>query len=69
MQSQDKKVNHKLFILPILLIIPAVFIFDLLVYLITRPTCLACGNLLEFMKTASLTVFLLTNAGYHLTDK
>lgn len=70
MQNQDKKVNkNKLFILPIVLIIPAVFLFDLLIYLFTRPTCLQCGNLLEFMKTGSLTIFLLTSVGYQLTNK
>lgn len=55
-----------LLFLPILLILPFVIAFDSLMYFITRPSCLNCGNLVEFLKTASLSVFLLGNAGYKL---
>ncbi len=38
-------------------------------YVFTRPTCLTCGNLVEFLKTASLTVFILGNIGYQFGKK
>jgi hypothetical protein len=51
------------------LIIPLVIIFDSVVYFITRTACLNCGNLVEFLKNASLTVFLLGGVGYKLRGK
>lgn len=72
MYTQDRMKNQKnkiLLILPVLLILPLVIAFDSLYYLITRPSCLNCGNLLEFLKGASLTVFLLGNLGYKLKNK
>ena len=57
------------FFLPILLILPFILAFDALVYFITRPACLNCGNLLEFLKSASLTVFLLGGVGYKFRQK
>lgn len=56
-------------LLGILLLVPFLLIFDSLVYFITRPACLNCGNLVEFLKEASLTVFLLGGAGYQLKNK
>ncbi|OGK18097.1 hypothetical protein A2866_03140 [Candidatus Roizmanbacteria bacterium RIFCSPHIGHO2_01_FULL_39_8] len=56
-----------LFFLPILLILPFIIIFDSLVYFITRPSCLTCGNLLEFLKTGSLSISLIGGViGYKL---
>jgi hypothetical protein len=70
MQNQDKKVNkNKLLILPLIAVLPAILIFDVIIYFVTRPTCLACGNLLEFIKTGSLTVFLLGGIGYQFRQK
>jgi len=38
-----------------------------LVYFITRPACLNCGNLLEFLKTGSLSIALIGGfIGYKL---
>lgn len=55
----------KIFVaLGIFLIIPVIIVFDSLVYFLTRPACLNCGNLIEFLKNASLTVFLLAGLGY-----
>lgn len=47
--------------LPIILILPFIVIFDSLIYFITRPSCLTCWNLVEFLKTASLTTFILSS--------
>lgn len=58
-----------LLFLPILLVLPFVIAFDSISYFLTRPSCLTCGNLLEFLKSASLTVFLLTGVGYQLKGK
>lgn len=69
MHCQDKKNHNKVLILPIFLVIPLVLIFDVLLYFITRPTCLQCTNVIEFLKTGSLTVFLLGNIGYNLRKK
>jgi len=65
-QKFRKFAKKTLFLLPVLLILPFVVIFDSLVYFITRPACLNCGNLLEFLKSASLTIFLLGGIGYKL---
>lgn len=59
MYAQDKNSTLKrLFLfLPALLVIPFLVVFDTLVYFITRPSCLSCGNVIEFLKGASLTVY------------
>jgi len=62
-------VKKKLLSLTIFLLIPFIIIFDSLVYFLTRPACLNCGNLIEFLKNASLTVFLLGGVGYKLRSK
>lgn len=49
------------FFLPILLILPFVMAFDSLIYFITRPSCMSCNTLPEFLKTASLSVALIGN--------
>ncbi|OGK15346.1 hypothetical protein A2774_03370 [Candidatus Roizmanbacteria bacterium RIFCSPHIGHO2_01_FULL_39_12c] len=58
-----------LLFLPTLLILPIVILFDSLMYMITRPSCMSCGSLTEFLKTASLSVFLLANTGYKFQTK
>jgi len=68
-QKGENLLKKLLFFLPILLILPFVIAFDSLIYFITRPSCLTCGNLVEFLKTASLTVFLLGSVGYKLRKK
>ena len=68
-QKYRNLLKKAVFFLPILLILPFILAFDTLVYFITRPACLSCGNLLEFLKTASLTVFLLGGVGYKLKKK
>lgn len=50
----------------IMLVVPFSFIFDVLQYFITRPSCLTCNTLPDFLRTGSLTFFLLTSAGYKL---
>jgi hypothetical protein len=70
MLNQAKNKRRLLFILPLVLILPATLLFDTLIYWTTRPTCLQCGNLLEFLKGASLSVFLVANVvGYKLKKK
>ncbi len=56
-----------LLFVPVLIILPLVIIFDTLLYFITRPACLNCGNLVEFLKNASLSVALIGSVvGYKL---
>ena len=58
-QKYRNLLKKAVFFLPILLILPFILAFDTLVYFITRPACLSCGNLLEFLKSASLSVGLI----------
>ncbi|OGK23679.1 hypothetical protein A3A46_02020 [Candidatus Roizmanbacteria bacterium RIFCSPLOWO2_01_FULL_37_13] len=69
-QKYRNLLKKAVFFLPILLILPFVFAFDTLIYFITRPACLSCGNLIEFLKTASLSVALIGGVfGYKLKKK
>jgi len=68
-QKKRDLLKKAVFFLPMLLILPFILAFDALVYFITRPACLNCGNLLEFLKSASLTVFLLGGVGYKYKKK
>ncbi|OGK10422.1 hypothetical protein A2767_06535 [Candidatus Roizmanbacteria bacterium RIFCSPHIGHO2_01_FULL_35_10] len=68
-QKYQKSLKKAFFFLPILLVLPFVIAFDSLIYFITKPSCLSCNTLPEFLKTASLSIFLLTNAGYKLAGK
>ncbi len=65
---QDKKniFSKVLLSLPVFMVIPIVAIFDCIIYFVTRPACLTCNTLPEFLQTASLTVFLLSGIGYTL---
>jgi hypothetical protein len=38
-----------------LILLPAIVLFDLLVYLTTKVPCLNCGGVAEFFRTSSLT--------------
>lgn len=72
MYTQNKmktKNNRLILILPLLLILPIIITFDILYYFLTKPACLSCANVLEFLKGASLTVFLLGSVGYKLNRK
>ena len=72
MYGHDKsRFNLKNFILiiPVLLVVPLLVLFDTVFYFITRPSCLSCGNLLEFLKGTSLTVAVLTVTGYSFRKK
>lgn len=65
--NRDRNALKKLLLtVPVFLILPLIIAFDSLIYLFTRPACLNCGNLLEFLKNASLTVFILSSVGYQL---
>ncbi|OGK23980.1 hypothetical protein A2954_07440 [Candidatus Roizmanbacteria bacterium RIFCSPLOWO2_01_FULL_37_12] len=66
LQKSGNLLKKAIFFLPILLILPIVIAFDSLIYFITKPSCLSCNTLPDFLRTASLSVFLLTNAGYKL---
>jgi hypothetical protein len=44
----------------LIFLLPIIVIFDLFLYFLNRSSCLNCGNLIEFFKTGSLTVFLLS---------
>jgi hypothetical protein len=55
------KISPNIFVI---FLVPFVIIFDAIVYFVSRPSCLTCNTLPEFLRTASLTVFLLTTAGY-----
>ncbi|OGK19786.1 hypothetical protein A3C23_01635 [Candidatus Roizmanbacteria bacterium RIFCSPHIGHO2_02_FULL_37_13b] len=50
-------------------IIPFIIIYDSLFYLMTRPSCLNCGNLIEFLRNSSLTVLMISSVGYKLSGK
>ncbi|MBI3620012.1 hypothetical protein HY214_02610 [Candidatus Roizmanbacteria bacterium] len=52
-----------------LLAAPVLLAYDTLWYFITRPPCLTCQNLLEFLKSVSLTVAVLGSVGYQLRRK
>ncbi|MBI4008938.1 hypothetical protein HY357_01780 [Candidatus Roizmanbacteria bacterium] len=58
-----------LLFVPILLLLPVIVVFDTLMYFITRPACLNCGNLVEFLKSSSLTIFILGGIGYKLKGR
>ncbi len=67
LKKGGKILKKALCLLPVLLILPFLLTYDSLTYFITRPTCLNCGSLLDFLKNASLTVFLLGGTiGYKL---
>lgn len=67
LQKRENLIKKALLFLPVLLVLPFVIAFDSLTYFITRPSCLSCGNLVEFLKSASLTTFLISGiAGYKL---
>ncbi len=69
-QKRQNLLKKIIFFLPLILVLPFVVIFDTLVYFITRPACLNCGNLVEFLKSASLSVFLLGGViGYKFKKK
>lgn len=68
-QGKNNSIKRLFFILPVLLLVPFLVLFDSLIYFITRPSCLNCGNLIEFLKGASLTVFMLGNIGYQLKSR
>lgn len=42
------------------LFIPVIFIFDVIYYLYTRSTCFQCGNIEEFIKSSSLTFYIVS---------
>ncbi len=63
------KFKNFILIIPVLLVVPFLVLFDTVFYFITRPSCLSCGNLLEFLKGASLTVAFLVSTGYTLRKK
>ncbi len=68
--QKDRNLTKKVFFfLPVLLVLPFIMVFDSLIYFVTKPSCLSCNTLPDFLKTASLSVFLLTNAGYKLQGK
>jgi len=70
MLNQAKNKRKYLLFLPLVLVLPVTLLFDTIIYWTTRPTCLQCGNLLEFLKGASLSVFLVGNVvGYKLKGK
>jgi NADH:ubiquinone oxidoreductase subunit 3 (subunit A) len=48
----------------VIFLVPFIVVFDAIVYFVTKPSCLTCSTLPEFLKTASLTIFLLTSVGY-----
>ncbi|OGK57087.1 hypothetical protein A3J15_03675 [Candidatus Roizmanbacteria bacterium RIFCSPLOWO2_02_FULL_38_10] len=50
----------------IISLIPFIIVYDSLFYLMTRPSCLNCGNLIEFLRNSSLTIMLLSGVGYKL---
>jgi uncharacterized membrane protein len=54
---------------PLLFILPIIITYDVVIYFLTKPACLNCGNVIEFLKSASLTIFLLGGIGYKLKKK
>lgn len=47
----------------LVLILPISFTFDSLNYWMTRPTCLNCGSLVEYLKTSSLSAAMVAAVG------
>ncbi len=50
--------------LVVIILIPFIIVFDSLFYFITRPSCLNCGSIVEFLRSSSLTVMFLGSLGY-----
>lgn len=69
--KKSNLLKKALLFLPVLLVLPFIAVFDTLIYFITRPACLNCGNLVEFLKTSSLSISLIsTTLGYtYVKDK
>lgn len=38
----------------VIFLVPLLFIFDVLFYFLTRPACMACGSVTEYMKNMSM---------------
>jgi hypothetical protein len=69
MQDTNKTSTKLLRSLPIFLVLPFVALFDTLIFFITKPSCLTCSTLPDFLQTASLSMFLLTSIGYKFVKK
>lgn len=69
MQDAKKTSNQFLRSIPVFLVLPLVVVFDSLVYFITKPSCLSCNTLPNFLQTASLSMYLLTTLGYKFLKK
>lgn len=69
MQDAKKTSNQFLRSIPVFLVLPLIVIFDTLIYFITKPSCLSCNTLPNFLQTASLSTHLLTTIGYKFINK
>ncbi|MBP9798217.1 hypothetical protein KBC70_03670 [Candidatus Woesebacteria bacterium] len=58
--TRTQRVHHFLLLaIPVLLLallLPFMLTFDSVMYFVTRPTCLNCGSLGEYVRTSSLSV-------------
>lgn len=78
--TATQKVHHFLLLaIPVLLLallLPFMLTFDSVMYFVTRPTCLNCGSLGEYVRTSSLSVGVIAGMasqlgaqyGHHIQD-
>lgn len=70
-EKQNKKLVFILLALVAFFIAsPLLVAYDSIIYLLTRPTCLNCGDLVGFLRSGSLTASLFaTTLGYQLKQR
>lgn len=53
-----------------LVLLPVACVYDVVMFLVTRPTCLNCGSLVDFFRTQGLSMMMvresLSSIGYRL---
>ncbi len=45
----------------LILFFPLIFLADFFLYFINRSSCLSCGNLIEFYRNGSLSIYVISN--------
>ncbi len=68
-----QRVQHAfLLVIPVLLLallLPFLLAFDSVMYMITRPTCLNCGSLGEYVRSSSLSARIIAGMATQLGQK
>lgn len=49
-----KKKDNTIIFPVIIFLIPLIFIYDILIFLLTKSSCSSCGSISEYMKTLSI---------------